>query len=598
MADNRKKMVPIDYTNREFNGIRDDLMEIVERFYPDKFRDWSEGSFGSLMLDAVAYVGDQLSFYLDYNVNETFLDTAYQYGNILRQGRVLGYKSTGRPSTYGIVAMFVLVPASPTAIGPDTRYIPILKRGTSFLSRAGLSYILTQNIDFSNVTYPRVVARVNDDTGSPTHYAIKAYGNVVSGQLQQEEIDVGPYERFKRVAIADPNVSEVIKVVDTEGNEYFEVDYLSQDMIYKEISNKNFLNDNVPSILKPTLVSRKFVVERGRESTIIQFGSGKEGESSVVASPQEVAIDLFGKNYTTDVTFDPTRLSKNENFGIVPSNTTLTVVYRSTNPVNSNAGAGSINKVTNAIMSFSDRQILSNDEVVAVRNSIEVFNESPITGDVTAISPYELKQRIYDTFPTQNRAVTQSDYENIALRMPAKFGSVSRVSVQKDPSAKKRNLNMYIVSEDLAGKLTLTNQTIKNNLKVWLNNYRMINDTIDILDPYIINIGIFFDIKASAGAEKFDTLQECIDAITKQYSSKFFIGESLYVSDIYKALNEVPGVLDVISVKLLNKIGSNYSGNVLDIKRNMSPDGGHLVAPKNAILEIKFPEVDIKGKVR
>ena len=598
MADNRKKMVPIDYTNREFNGIRDDLMEIVERFYPDKFRDWSEGSFGSLMLDAVAYVGDQLSFYLDYNVNETFLDTAYQYGNILRQGRVLGYKSTGRPSTYGIVAMFVLVPASPTAIGPDTRYIPILKRGTSFLSRAGLSYILTQNIDFSNVTYPRVVARVNDDTGSPTHYAIKAYGNVVSGQLQQEEIDVGPYERFKRVAIADPNVSEVIKVVDTEGNEYFEVDYLSQDMIYKEISNKNFLNDNVPSILKPTLVSRKFVVERGRESTIIQFGSGKEGESSVVASPQEVAIDLFGKNYTTDVTFDPTRLSKNENFGIVPSNTTLTVVYRSTNPVNSNAGAGSINKVTNAIMSFSDRQILSNDEVVAVRNSIEVFNESPITGDVTAISPYELKQRIYDTFPTQNRAVTQSDYENIALRMPAKFGSVSRVSVQKDPSAKKRNLNMYIVSEDLAGKLTLTNQTIKNNLKVWLNNYRMINDTIDILDPYIINIGIFFDIKASAGAEKFDTLQECIDAITKQYSSKFFIGESLYVSDIYKALNEVPGVLDVISVKLLNKIGSNYSGNVLDIKRNMSPDGGHLVAPKNGILEIKFPEVDIKGKVR
>ena len=494
--------------------------------------------------------------------------------------------------------MFVLVPASPTAIGPDTRYIPILKRGTAFLSRNGLSYILTQNIDFSNVTYPRVVARVNDDTGSPTHYAIKAYGNVVSGQLQQEEIDVGPYERFKRVAITDPNVAEVIKVVDTEGNEYFEVDYLSQDMIYKEISNKNFLNDNVPSILKPTLVSRKFTVERGRDSTILQFGSGQEGQSNVVASPQEVAIDLFGKDYTSDITFDPTRLSKNENFGIVPSNTTLTVVYRSTNPTNSNAGAGSINQVTNAIMSFSDRQLLSNSEVITVRNSLEVFNESPITGDVTNISPYELKQRIYDTFPTQNRAVTQSDYENIALRMPAKFGSVSRVSVQKDPSAKKRNLNMYIVSEDLSGGLTLTNQTIKNNLKVWLNNYRMINDTIDILDPYIINIGIFFDIKATPGAEKFDTLQECINSISENYSSKFFIGEPLYISDIYKALNNVPGVLDVISVKLLNKIGSNYSGNVLDVKRNMSPDGGHLVVPKNAIIEIKFPEVDIKGKVR
>ena len=100
-------------------------MGIAERLYPNTFQDFSEASFGALMLDAVAYVGDQLSFYLDYNVNESFLDTAYQYSNVIRHGRVLGYKNTGRPSTYGKLALFVLVPASSTAIGPDTDYIPI-----------------------------------------------------------------------------------------------------------------------------------------------------------------------------------------------------------------------------------------------------------------------------------------------------------------------------------------------------------------------------------------------------------------------------------------------------------------------------------------
>jgi len=598
MANDRKRMIPIDYTNREFNEIREDLLEIVERFYPDRFQDWSEGSFGSLMIDAIAYVGDQLSFYLDYNVNETFLDTAYQFGNIVRHGRILGYKNSGRPSTYGQVALFALIPASATGIGPDTSYLPLLKRGTSFSSQGGLAYILTENVDFSNIMYPRVVARVNDDTGAPTHYAIKAYGNVVSGQLQQTEIDVGSFERFKAVSITDPNISEVIRVIDSEGNEYFEVEYLSQDMIYKEITNKNFLNDNVPSILKPTLVSRKFIVERNRDNIILQFGSGEAGQSNIVASPQSVAVDIFGKDYITDTTFDPTRLSKNQNFGIVPTNTTLTVVYRTTNSRNSNAAAGSINKVINPLISFPDRQLLSNNKVTAIRNSIEVFNETPITGDVTNPNIYEIKQRIYDTFPTQNRAVTQSDYENIAYRMPAKFGSILRVSVQKDPDSMKRNLNMYVISEDVTKKLALTNQTIKNNLKTWIDNYRMINDTIDILDPYIINVGLIFDIKAAPGAEKFKTLEDCMASLRQKYDSKFFIGEPLYISDIYKALNNVPNVLDVVTVKIVNKVGSNYSGNIINIQRNMSPDGGYLVTPKNAILEIKFPEIDIKGKIR
>ena len=503
MADEQKKIVPINYTHREFESIRKDLLQVAERLYPDTFQDFSEASFGALMIDAVAYVGDQLSFYLDYNINETFLDTAYQYNNIVRHGKALGYKYTGRPSTYGKVALYVLVPASSTGLGPDTNYIPVLKRGSRFTSSTGLNFVLIENVDFADPKNPVVAAKIDSSTGAPTYYAIKAYGSVVSGRFGREDIKVGVYERFKRIKLSAANVSEVISVIDSEGNEYFEVDYLSQDIIFKEITNNNYKNDNVPSILKPYLVSRKFVVDRDRNSAYLQFGSGKAGSSNVVAEPQSVALDIFGKDYVTSMTFDPTQLSKNENFGIVPSATTLTVLYRTTNPANSNVSVGGVANVSSGRFEFKERRSLSNNVVQAIINSLEVTNEEPIVGNVSNPTSTELKTRIYDTFPTQNRAVTQADYENVVYRMPAKFGSVVRCSVQRDPDSAKRNLNMYVISEDRFGKLTSTNSTIKTNLKTWLNDYRMINDTIDILGAYIINIGMEYIIKPSEGVDKY-----------------------------------------------------------------------------------------------
>ena len=598
MADQQKKILPINYTNRDYESIRDDLLEIAERYYPDTFQDFSEASFGSLMLDAVAYVGDQLSFYLDYNVNESFMDTAYQYNNILRHGRILGYKNTGRPSTHGKVALYLLIPASSTGIGPNLQYTPILKRGSRFSSVNGLSFMLTENVDFSKPGRVIVVGRVDTETGAPTHYAVKAYGNVVSGQLGQERINVGPYERFKKVKLGSANLSEIISVVDGNGDEYYEVEYLSQDIVYKEIPNSNYKNDDVSSVIKPYLVSRKYVVERDRFSTYLQFGSGKSGESNVVADPQRVALDIFGKDYVTDTTFDPTRLTRNENLGIVPANTTLTIVYRATNPTNSNVGVGAVNSIASSEMEFANQDLLISSTVQEVLDSLEVSNEEPIIGNVTNATSGELKRRVFDTFPTQNRAVTQADYENLTYRMPAKFGSIKRCSTQKDPNSIKRNLNMYIVSVDNFGKLIVSNSTIKNNLKTWLNRHRMINDTIDILDPYIINIGIEFIIKATTGADKYKILEDCVEVLRMRYAEAFYIGEHMYITDIYSELKNVTGVLDVVKAKIVNKSGTAYSSTVININENLSPDGTYLTVPKNAILELKFPDVDIKGKVR
>jgi len=598
MPDEQKKILPIDYTRREFNTIRDDLQQIAKRFYPDTFQDFSEASFGSLMIDAVAYVADQMSFYLDYNVNETFLDTSYQYNNVLRHGRILGYKNQGRPSTYGKVALFVLIPASATAIGTNTNYIPILKRGSRFTSDTGLNFVLTENVDFANPKNQVVVARTDSSTGAPTYYAIKAYGNVVSGFFSQETVNIGDFKRFRRLQLKANNISEIISIKDAQGNEYFEVGYLSQDIVFKELTNNNFKNDNVPSILKPFIVSRKFVAVQEKTRTFLQFGSGEAGQSNVAADPQKVALNIFGKSYVTDTTFDPSKLSKNQNFGIVPANTTLTIIYRVTNPTNSNVGVGSLNTVSSNRMNFKDRADLTNTTVQDVINSLEVSNEEPIVGNVSLPTTGEIKRRIYDTFPTQDRAVTQADYENLTYRMPAKFGSIKKVSVQRDPDSNKRNLNLYVISEDNFGKLTATNSTIKNNLKIWLNNFRMLNDTIDILDPFILNIGIDFVITTTVGANKFDVLEKAMAQLKSKYAAPYNIGEQFYISEVYQELKKVTGVLDVVKVKLNSKQGGNYGAASIDINGNLSPDGSYLMVPKNAILEIKFPEVDIRGKIR
>ncbi len=598
MDNDKKKSVAIDYTNRDFSSIKRDLTQIAERFYPDTFQDFSEASFGSMMLDAVAYVGDQLSFYLDYNVNESFLDTSYQLDNIIRHGRIMGFKNSGRPSAYGTVAIYVLVPASTTSLGPDTNYIPVIKRGTRFSSTNGQSYVLIEDIDMAESTNPIVVARTDADTGNPEHYAIKSYGKVVSGFFNTESVEIGAFQRFRRVNLSQPNVSEIISVFDSEGNEYFEVENLSQDTVFKSLTNKNYKNDNVPSVMKPLLVNRKFITIFDNSGVSLQFGSGDELSSDIVAEPQNLSIDVFGKTYVTDTSFDPSRLVSNKYYGIVPQNTTLTVFYRQTNPTNSNASVGAINTVGTKIIEFEDVSTLAASEVSFVRNSLEVSNETPIVGNVSNPSPGEIKQRIYDTFPTQNRAVTQRDYENLVYRMPSSFGSIKRCSVQKDPDSQKRNLNVYVLSESPEGKLINSNDTIKENIKTWLNHYRMINDTIDILDPFIINFGINFIVKPEPLSDKFSVLNDCVEALANEFATPLFVGENISMSKIFNTLNNVSGVNDTVKVQIINKNTSNYSNVFFRVSDNMSPDGDRIVCPKNAIFEMKFPQVDIKGKLR
>ena len=547
---------PINYTSRDFTSIKEDLVNYAQRYYPTTFKDFSEASFGALMLDMVAYVGDQLSFYTDFQTNEGFLDSAIQYDSINRLSNILGYKTPGAAQSTGQAAFYIIAPAD---------------------------------------------ARTDVSTGNPTFFAVRAYGQVVSGQRYTDTITIGDYIRFNRQKLSKENITEVLSVVDNQGNEYYQVDFLTQDVIIQEFKNTTSDRIAVPYIMKIKPVPRRFVTEHTSQGeTFIQFGYGSANNltGNVVADPSDVVLDVTGRQYVSDLTFDPTNLIQTDKFGVVPTDTVLTVRYTANTSDEVNLAVDALRSVVSPQLSFKNQALLDPALVSSVIASMEVENEEPILGDTSILTGEEIKQRAYGTFASQNRAVTRTDYINLIYRMPSKFGKIKRANVVRDVDSLKRNLNVYLLSENSVGNLVQPNQTLKQNTRIWLNKYRMINDTIDILDAKIINIGINFKVLPELDVNRYELLETCVQKLKDEYLNiKFNVGEAVYISEIYKLLNEVPGVVDTMEVELFNTVGGLYSNYRFNINSNLSDDGRFLVVPEGAAAEVLFPSTDIVGAV-
>lgn len=592
-----KKITPVNYTSRDFNSIKNDLVEYAKRYYPDTYKDFNKASFGSLVTDMVSYVGDIMSFYLDYQTNESFLATSIERKNTINNARALGYKFKGSPSASGIATFYLSIPGDD--IGPYNDYIPILKQGAILTNNQGISYILNENVDF-NTGAEITIGAVDQNTGAVTSYVYKKYGNVVSGLITTQTFTVGNFQKFLKLTLASRNVVEILSVKDSEGNVYYEVDSLTQNIIYRSINNTNADSSETPNILKPVAVPRRFVMETdGDGNTVLQFGYGSDDNlrTLAVVDPSEVILEQFGRDYVTDQTFDPYNLISTDKFGIAPSNTTLNVVYRYNNAFNVNCSSNALTSISNKNFIFQADNLNSVSKANII-GSIEVDNEEPIVGNVSPLTNDEIKTKALAYFASQNRAVTKQDYISVVYSMPAKFGAVKRVNITQDKDSFKRNLNMFVVSEDQNGYLAATNNTTKNNLKNWLVNYKMINDTIDILDAKVVNIGIDFQIISSLEKNKHDVLQDALNTLkTEVFNKKYEIGESFYFSDIYNVLNRIEGVLDTKSVTLraINSVG--YSQVPFDVTARTSADGRYVEVPEDYILEVKNVNFDIRGSV-
>jgi len=476
----KSKNINIKYTNREFSTIKQDLIEYSKRYYSDTYKDFSKASFGSMVLDSVAYVGDILSYYIDYSVNESFLDTAIEFDNVRKHARALGYNFSGPPSAFGHITLYALVPSDSEGMAPNTSYLPTIRTGTSFTSDNGTNFVLTEDVRFDDPKNEFVAARFDESTGKTTFFAVMARGLVQSGRFFRVErnIENTAFERFRRIRVNDNTVSQIMSVYDSEGNRYYEVDNLAQETIFKETTNPDALAEGVRSILKPMVVPRRFVVEQDDTGTFLQFGYGSENEDdSGLADPSQVALKMHGKNTISNLSFDPTKLISTNKLGISPSNTILTITYRATDNFDAAVPSNSINSISTLESEFTNESSLDVDLVSDIKNSMECTNMEAFTSLSQDISLEELKARAKSHYATQGRAVTKQDYESVIYNMPTKFGAIKRANVINDPSG-GRNMSIYVVSEDNDSKLSNTHIAVKNNIKNWLSRYKMINDSI------------------------------------------------------------------------------------------------------------------------
>jgi hypothetical protein len=597
----KKKIVPIKYTSRDFESIKNDLVEYSKRYYPARVNDFSKASFASLMLDTVAYAGDILSYYLDYQANESFLDTSIEFDNIRKHANTLGYKFSGIKNSYGTVALFVLIPANSAGTAPDTTYYPIVKRGTEFMSSNGGAFILTEDVRFDDASNEVVAAKFDSATGATTFFAVRAYGQVVSGRFETVTIDLtdDAFVRFRKVRVGGNNITEVFSVIDTEGNNYFEVDFLSQEVVFIDTTNKNAATDGVRSIMKPFVATRRFVVEQDDTGTYLQFGFGSEtAETTGIVEPSKATIQMYGKRYITDRSFDPTMLLRTNKLGLSPDGTKLTVIYKVNDFTSANVPVNALNTVGRKIVEFDNPDSLVASTKRTVENSLEVTNDEPISEDTSGISNEELKVRAKNHYAAQNRAVSKQDYESLCYSMPPKFGSVKRANAINDPSGTNRRLALYLISADSNGKLTTTNSVTKQNLKKWISSYKMLNDVIDIYDAKVVNFGIDFEISVTRDSNPTDVTNRVINKIIADYDFDFYIGEPIYISEIANIITKVNGVSDLKKIKIYNKTDGLYSATSIDFDDIKSRDATFYKAPKNAIFELKYPLKDIKGVAR
>lgn len=591
----------INYLARDFEAIKDELLEYAKRFYPNQYKDFSDASFGSFLLDAVAYIGDVSSFQLDYQSNENLLTTAVNRANIVNLARQMGYNDPLSPNITGVVSLYLSIPAGADG-SPDRSYLPVLKRGTAFSSEAGATYTLIEDVDFSAAGVEFVVSQVNDSTGVPTNYAAKTSGIVASGIIKSVKINVpdqGSSTDFYSTTIDDENVVEVISVFDTEGNEYYEVEALSQDVVLKGLPNQNSTASNTINILKPTVAARRFIVRFQDNAVNLIFGNGKEDTNSTIDSvndPTKVVLQKFGKDYVTKTILDPTVLKANDKFGIGPSNTVITVRYRANTSNIISAQQFSLVFVDDSVFEFSTDA--TNETLKTnVRSSLEVENPDDIQGSRNILTNEEIKELALGVFSSQGRVVTAQDYVNFSYRMPAQFGAIKRAAAIRDDFSPRRGINLYVLGEDDTGDLVVASQAIKDNLKTWLTQYKPISDSVDILDGRIINFGLRISMVSNVAYSTVETIAAA-QQVAREYFErrKYNFGESINVSELTRILNDTEQVTDILKMEFYSLTGGSFSDVEYDFIRNTTSDGRFITIPEDYVFEIKLFSTSITAE--
>ena len=599
-----------NYLAKDFRSFRSELLNHARIYFPGKIKDFTEASMGGLLLDMAAFVGDSMSFYLDHQFNELNWSTAIEAKNVKKHLRNAGVKVRGAAPAVAEVTFYFEIVAQ--LVGdeyvPAPTLLPKVGRGTKLASSKGIPFSLVEDIDFTekdllgNYLYNATLVET-DDSGLPASYVVSRVGICLSGEEKTESIKIPNIQKpFRTLTMSAENVTEIINVKDSEDNVYYEVDNLTQDTVFEAILNTTEDADQVSNNIEIIPAPHRFVsiYDYNTKLTKLQFGAGDAEtlDNDIVPDPSDLALPLYGRTVFSRFAIDPGSLLQTQTLGIAPRNTTLQITYRFGGGLNHNVAANTIKTVDRLYLTFDSRADATGAN--SVRSSIDILNQDPALGGDNAPTLEELRAQIPATRQAQNRIITKQDLISRIYTLPNKFGRVYRVGIQPNPVNSLAS-QIFVVSRDKDKKLTMTSDTLKKNLRKYLNEFRAVSDAFDILDARIINFAINIQIVAHPQSNKTQVAQVCIKRLTKILSGKFFqIDMPIALSDITNTILNTEGVISLVNLQVSNVVGIIDDREYSDISFNPPANTYQqmVIGPPGSIFELKYPDYDVKVSVR
>jgi hypothetical protein len=604
----------IKYINRDFSDFRQRLIEYTKTYFPDTYNDFSPSSPGMLFMEQASYVGDVLSFYLDNQFQENFIQYAQQTNNIYELSYMFGYKPKLTAAAQVSIDFFQQLPAKTVSgsVIPDYDYALSINENTTISSQSGQSFIIQDKIDFSisSSQDPTEVSVYQIAGNIPQYFLLKKSRNAISSEISSQSFTFGDIQQFTTIELTNPNFIEILDIIDSDGNIWYEVDHLGQEMILDPIKNTNINNPNItqdtPYLLKLKKVQRRFTTRIISSNTIqIQFGAGSPSDTDeeITPNPNNIGIGLpFVKDKLT-AAYSPVNFLYTGTYGISPSNTTLTVRYLSGGGVTSNITANTLTKTNNIAAKFNNIN-LNPTTSNYIFNSLSTNNPSAASGGKGGDTIEEIRQNTLSLVASQQRSVTADDYLVRALSMPSNFGAITKAYIEQPKLTDNQvstieTLNLYCLSQNSEGQLDYASTTLKNNLRTYLSQHRIIGDNIEIRDAFIINIGLNFEIIVLPEYNNNEVLLSCITALQNYFKiDNWQLNQPIMLRDLYIMLDKIKGVQTVKNIEIENKAGttSGYSAYAYDI---ISATQNQIIYPSldPSIFEIRYPNLDIKGKV-
>ena len=599
----------ISYATRDFQGLRNELVTLTKDYYPDLVKNFNDASVYSVLLDINAAVADNLHFHIDRVWQETMLDFAQQRQSLYHIAKTYGLKIPGVRPSVALCDFSITVPVRGDK--EDTRYLGILKGGAQ-VSGGGQIFETIEDIDFSipfnKKGEPNRLKIPNFDANNRLiSYTITKREAVVNGvtKIYRRVINQIDQKPFLKLYLPEQNVLGVTSVIHKDGtnfasnptsnefnsttNKWYEVKSLMQDKVFipdpTAVSDTN--NFTAGTFLN---VNNKFVTEYTPENYFsLTFGSG-------TVNP----LDNLDNYMTGQLKVNLASYLNNLSLGSTPKlNTTIFVKYRVGGGKDSNLGVNVITSVDDVEFTVSGPVSTINSQVV---QSLRVVNITPAVGGADQPTTEEVRNMVSYNFAAQNRAVTLNDYKSLIETMPSTYGAPAKVNVMEEDN----KVRIKLLSYDDKGNLTDTvSNTLKSNILSYLSEYKMINDYIDIVSGEVIDLGLEIDLNIDKNVNQTDIIQTVIDDVISYFDySKRKMGDPLFVGALNKIIGSVNGVINVIEIRVYNKIGGEYSSAQVsqtykdNTTKEIAQSDNIIFMKSNQIFQIRFPNKDIKVRVK